>query len=83
VYAFVLGLSYAAFGAVTLEAIGTGAATTKYNVIACLSNVAMGYRTLVDGMAQTRRGSGGMLWVEAACGDLAVTLYYLFPRAAY
>ena len=38
-YAFVLGLCYAAFGAVTLETIGTGAAATKYNIIAGISNI--------------------------------------------
>src|SRR4029079_2489942 len=32
-YAFVLGFCYAGFGAVTFEAIGGGAAATKYNLI--------------------------------------------------
>jgi MFS family permease len=77
-YAFVLGLSYAAFGAATLEAIGTGAAATKYNVIAGISNIPIAYQTLIDGWAQTRWGSSGMLWVEAACGVAAVALYLGF-----
>ena len=77
-YAFVLGLSYAAFGAVTLEAIGTGAAATKYNVIAGISNAPIAYQTLIDGWAQGKWGSGGMLYVEAVCGVVAVGVYLLF-----
>ena len=78
VYAFVMGLCYAAFGAVTLEAIGTGAAATKYNIICGISNIPIAYQTLIDGGAHARWGSGGMLWVEAGCGVLAVAIYYLF-----
>ncbi len=37
-YAITLGLSYAGFTAFTLEAIGKGAAATKYNIFASLSN---------------------------------------------
>jgi hypothetical protein len=77
-YAFILGLSYAAFGAVSLEAIGTGAAATKYNLVACISNIPIAYQTLIDGWAQARWGSGGMLYVEAACSVAAVAIYLLF-----
>ena len=80
-YAFILGFSYAAFGAVTLEAIGTGAAATKYNIIAGLSNAPIAYQTLIDGWAQSRWGSGGMLWMEAACGVAAVGLYLVVAAA--
>ena len=37
-YSFVMGLCYAAFGAVVLETIGAGAAATKYNLLAGISN---------------------------------------------
>jgi MFS family permease len=80
-YAFILGLCYAAFGAVTLEAIGRGAAATKYNIIAGISNVPIAYQTLIAGWGQSRWGSGGMLWIEAACGAFAVGIYYLFAFA--
>jgi PAT family beta-lactamase induction signal transducer AmpG len=80
-YAFILGFSYAAFGAVTLEAIGGGAAATKYNVIASISNIPIAYQTLIDGWAQTKWGSGAMLWVEAASGVVAVALYLAFAAA--
>ena len=64
-YAFTSGLTYAAFSAVVLEAIGLGAAATKYNLYASLSNMPIAYMTLVAGWAHTRWGSSGMLVTEA------------------
>jgi PAT family beta-lactamase induction signal transducer AmpG len=75
IYAFVMGFCYAAFGAVVLETIGGGAAATKYNVLAGISNAPIIYQTLIDGWAQGKWGSGGMLYVEALCGVAAVALY--------
>src|SRR5206468_10281989 len=74
-YGFIQGLTYAAFAAVTLEAIGLGAAATKYNVYASLSNMPIAYMTLVDGWAHTRWGAGGMLGVEAAIGVAGIALF--------
>jgi hypothetical protein len=74
-YNFILGFCYAGFSAVTLEAIGGGAAATKYNLLASLSNAPIAYMTLVDGWAQRRYGSGGMLNVEAGVGVAAVVLF--------
>jgi hypothetical protein len=76
-YATVLGGCYSAFSAVTLEAIGRGAAATKYNLLASLSNVPIAWMTVVDGWAQTRYGSGGMLVVEAAIGVAAILFFAL------
>jgi MFS family permease len=75
VYAFIQGLTYAGFTAVTLEAIGRGAAATKYNVYASLSNMPIAYMTLVDGWAHTRFGAGGMLVVEAVIGVAGIGLF--------
>jgi MFS transporter, PAT family, beta-lactamase induction signal transducer AmpG len=66
VYAFITGLTYAGFSAVVFEAIGLGAAATKYTLLASLSNFPIGYMTFVDGWVQTRWGSGAMLHAEAA-----------------
>jgi len=74
-YAFVSGLTYAAFSAVVLEAMGLGAAATKYNLFASLSNMPIAYMTLVDGWAHTRWGAGTMLWTEAAIGAAAVVFF--------
>ena len=75
IYAFGLGFCYAAFGAVVLEAIGAGAAATKYNLLAGIANAPIAYQTMIDGWGQVRWGSGGMLYVEALCGVVAVALY--------
>jgi MFS transporter, PAT family, beta-lactamase induction signal transducer AmpG len=64
-YGLINGLAYAGFTAVTLEAIGLGAAATKYTVFASLSNLPIGYMTFVDGWVQTHWGSGAMLCAEA------------------
>jgi len=74
-YAFIQGLSYAGFTAVTLEAIGRGAAATKYNVYASLSNMPIAYMTLVDGWAHERFGASGMLITEAVVAIAAIGLF--------
>lgn len=66
IYGFFAGWVYAAFTALALETIGTGAAATKYNVLACLSNIPITYMTLVDGATQTHFGPATMLFIEAA-----------------
>jgi MFS family permease len=70
-YGFFAGWAYAAFTALTLETIGTGAAATKYNVLACLSNIPITYMTLVDGATRTHFGPAAMLFIEAAIAVLA------------
>jgi MFS family permease len=77
VYAFITGLTYAGFTAFVLEAMGLGAAATKYNVFASLSNMPILYMTNIDGWAHTRFGAGGMLLTEAAFGALGLTLFVL------
>jgi MFS family permease len=74
-YAVITGLTYAGFTAFVLEAIGTGAAATKYNVFASLSNAPIYYMTLVDGWAYARRGAVGMLNTEAAICILGLLLF--------
>lgn len=81
VYAFVLGFCYASWGAVVLEAIGKGAAATKYNLLASISNMPIAYMTIVDGWGQEKWGSGGMLYTEAVCGVAAVALFAIIAMA--
>lgn len=80
-YAVISGLTYAGFTAVTLEAIGTGAAATKYNVYASLSNQPIAYMTLVDGQAHKRWGPGGMLITEAVVCAAAVGAFSIVAAA--
>jgi predicted MFS family arabinose efflux permease len=67
-YAFVQGLTYAGFSAVVLEAIGRGAAATKYNLLASLSNMPIAWVTLVNGWAYEHHGPAAFLWADAATG---------------
>jgi hypothetical protein len=82
VYALITGLTYAGFTAFVLEAIGTGAAATKYNVFASLSNAPIYYMTLIDGWAHTRWGPGGMLNTEAAIGMAGMVLFFAVVAGA-
>jgi predicted MFS family arabinose efflux permease len=74
-YALITGLTYAGFTAFVLEAMGMGAAATKYNVFASLSNTPIYYMTRIDGWAHTRWGPGGMLHAEAAFGMAGLVFF--------
>ena len=72
IYAFGVGLSYSAFTAVVLHAMGIGSGATKYNVYASLANFPIWWLGLVLGVAAQRLGPRAMLLVEAAFGVLGV-----------
>jgi MFS family permease len=82
VYAFTNGLAFAAFSAFVFEAIGKGAAGTKYTVYASLSNAPTYYMVIVDGWAHTRFGPNGMLNAEAICAVLAAVAFILLMKYA-
>ncbi len=74
-YAFTVGAGYAAFSAVALEAVGRGAATSKYAVVAAFGNLPLAYMTALDGWAHDRWGSAGMLMLEAGiCAALILAV---------
>jgi MFS family permease len=75
IYAFIQGLTYAGFTAVVLEVIGLGAAATKYNVYASLSNMPIAYMTVVDGWGHDRWGASGLLNVESALGVIGIVVF--------
>ena len=72
VYAFVIGLSYTAFTGFVLDVIGKGAAATKYNAFASLSNTPISYMGLVLAWAQTHWGERGMLFTDAGSNILGL-----------
>jgi predicted MFS family arabinose efflux permease len=80
-YALIQGLTYAGFTAVVLETIGLGAAATKYNLYASLSNMPIAYMTLIDGWAHARWGAAGLLNVEAAVGVLGIVAFVVAAMA--
>ncbi len=81
VYACVGGMAYGACYAVVLDAAAAGgAAASKCDVLISLSNVPIAAMTMIDGLAQTRFGTDGMLLVEAGAGVLAIAVYVVVAR---
>ena len=74
-YNVAVGMAYAGFSTLVLEVIGRGAAATKYNIMASLSNVPIGYMTWVDGQSYERWGMTTMLNVEAGIGVLGLLVF--------
>jgi MFS family permease len=81
VYAIVLGFSYAGFSAIALEAIGKGAAVTKYNIYAALGNAPIYLMIYIEGWAHTRWGPTGMLNIEALFAVLAIIIFLVVQAA--
>ena len=81
VYAVALGLTWAAFTAFILEVIGKGAAATKYNIYAALSNTPIYLMIYIEGWAHARWGSTGMLNIEALFAVLAIILFLIVQAA--
>ncbi|MBC7557169.1 MAG: hypothetical protein H7195_09445, partial [Chryseobacterium sp.] len=80
IYAVVVGLSYAGSTAFILEAIGKGAAATKYNIFAALSNAPLYLMTYVIGVAYVYKGGGFMLVTEAEFGVGAIIIFFLIKK---
>lgn len=81
IYSVTAGLAYAAYNAFTLEAIGTGAAATKFELYASISNAPIYMMTAVAGIAYGKWGANGMLNTEAVFAVLAVGLFALIWSA--
>lgn len=81
-YGFISGLCYAAFTAVTLEAIGTGAVATKYSIFSSLSNVPIAYMGILNGYFYDKSGSNAGLYSDAAMGVAGVLVFVLVMVAS-
>ncbi len=81
VYAVFMGFSFAGFSAIVLETIGKGAAVTKYNIYASLSNAPIYFMIYVEGWAHARWGSTGMLNIEALFAVLAIIVFLIVQAA--
>ncbi len=77
-YAFANGFAYSAFTAFVLEAIGKGAAATKYNIYAGISNIPIYIMVMIDGWANTRWGATGTLVIEAVCAGVGAVAFLAF-----
>ncbi|MEQ1503356.1 MAG: MFS transporter [Myxococcota bacterium] len=76
VYAFGVGIAYAAFTAVVLNAIGAKSAATKYTLYASLSNFPIWWLGLLLGRVADLQGAPAMLITEAVLGVLAVVVLF-------
>jgi MFS family permease len=81
-YGFISGLCYAAFTAVTLEAIGTGAVATKYSIFASLSNTPIAYMGILNSHFYDQSGSNAGLYSDAAMGVAGVLFFLLVTVAS-
>jgi MFS transporter, PAT family, beta-lactamase induction signal transducer AmpG len=77
-YAVTNGFMYAACYAVTLEAIGRGAAATKSQIFSCAANLPIVFVTFIEGAVQTRSGSVAMLWADAGITLGGIALFGAF-----
>jgi hypothetical protein len=73
-YSFMQGLSYAAFSALVLFAIGGGAASTKYALLCSLGNLPVAYMTALDGWAHDQHGTSWMLHFDAFSGAVFIVI---------
>jgi MFS family permease len=80
-YQALVAACYSAYSAVVLEAIGTGAAATKFNLMASVSNVPIMVMPLVDGALHDRHGTNAMFYGEAALTVAAALLFGLVVLA--
>jgi hypothetical protein len=81
-YAFGVGLSYAAFTAFVLDAMGVGSAATKYNIFASLSNFPIWWVGLLLGRVADLKGAPMMLYTEAALAVVAIVIFATATRVA-
>lgn len=79
-YAFGVGLAYAAFTAVVLDAMGLGSPATKYNIFASLSNFPIWWLGLLLGVVADKAGPRAMLHTEAALGVIGALIFLLATR---
>lgn len=82
-YAITMGLSYAGFTAFTLEVIGKGAAASKYNIFAALSNAPIYFMTYIVGVAYLRGGATFMLNTEATFAVGAIVVFLLLQKLLF
>jgi len=75
VYAVFSGMCFAGFSAVTLEAIGAGAAATKYNLYASLSNVPIMSMIALEGRVSDRWGTNAFLYFEGIMTVVSVVVF--------
>lgn len=77
VYSLGIGIAYAAYAAVVLDAIGVTAAATKFSVMASLANFPIWWVGLLLGWVADHHGAAAMLETEAALSVLGVGIFWV------
>lgn len=77
---FTTGMSWAGYAAFVLEAIGRGAAATKFSAFAWLANMPIYYMNLVNGWSQEKWGTTGMIQFEAAMGVAGAVVFLIAAK---
>lgn len=80
-YGLAIGMGYAAYNAIVLEAIGKGAAATKFNLLAAIANVPIAAMTQFDGWLHDEHGTMAMLYGELALPLATIIAFFLFMAA--
>lgn len=75
-YTFIFGIVAAAYVAFVLEAIGGGAAASKYELYLSAGYLPTYLMVIVGGMAYTRWGGNGILETEAVLSVVAALLFF-------
>ena len=76
VYAFWVGVVYAAYSAVVLDSIGTTAPATKCSMMASIANFPIWWLGLLLGWMSDRYGPAAMLETEAALSAVGVIIFW-------
>jgi PAT family beta-lactamase induction signal transducer AmpG len=79
-FSFCTGLSWAGYSAFVLEAIGKGAAATKYSAYASLANAPIWYMGHINAWTHDAWGTDGMLYFEAGMGVLGAVVFLSAAR---
>lgn len=74
-YTAVSGLVYGTFTGFVLEVIGKGAAATKYNALASLSNIPITYMTVINANVSENYGPSTMLLADAGAGVIGLAIF--------
>jgi PAT family beta-lactamase induction signal transducer AmpG len=75
IYTALVAACYAAYSATVLEVIGRGAAATKFNLMASVSNVPVAFMPIVDSQLHDRHGTNAMFYGEAVLSVAAALLF--------
>jgi MFS family permease len=77
-YQAMVGMTYTAYAAIVLEAIGKKSAATNWNLMAALSNIPIAVMSQVDGNMHDAYGTNAMLLGELVFPVLAMLAFWLF-----